>query len=58
MLFPKPEKNRRFNKHEWQHELDVARAFKRPLRTYKDDPPFYPYCVPEPKVNFDLYHKF
>ena len=45
------------NKYELEHERDVAIAFKRPMRTFINDPPFYPYLVPEPLVNFDLnYH--
>lgn len=57
-LFPdeKP-KNRRLTPKELEDEKIVARIFKRPLRTFINDIPTYPYCVPEPKVNFDLnYH--
>ncbi len=37
---------------EQQTEMELARAFHRPPRTYKEDPPFYPWLPPEPYVNF------
>lgn len=58
-LFPttKPFVNRRFTPAERELENLVAKIFRRPPRTYFYDKPTYPYCVPEPIVNFDLnYH--
>lgn len=57
-LFP-PEKpkNRLLTPWELQEEKIVANVFKRPMRYYTQDPPFYPYVVPEPKVNFQLNYK-
>lgn len=45
------------NRWEFAHELAAAKVFKRPPCTMIYDPPFYPYCVPEPVVNFDLNYK-
>ncbi len=39
-------------------EKEVAAAFHRPPRTYKEDTPFYPWLPPAPKVNFKLNFKF
>ncbi len=45
--------------HEWETELQVAQAFNRPPRHFKDDPPFYPWLPrPTPLVNFHLNYKF
>lgn len=54
-LFPpdKP-KNRRFTPEEFETELQLAKWMKRPPRHYINDSPFYPWCVPEPVVNFKL----
>lgn len=41
----------------WEAELFLAKMFKRPLRTYEEDPPYYPWVVPEPVVNFHLNFK-
>nr|UHS18212.1 MAG: hypothetical protein [Gammatorquevirus sp.] len=39
-------------------ERELAIAFKRPVRTYKEDPPFYPWLPPAPLVvNFNLNYK-
>ena len=56
LLFPdrKPFKNRRFTPWEWEQEKQDAKFLKRPYRSFFYDPPTYPYCVPEPIVNFDL----
>lgn len=51
-------KNRRFTPEEFELELQLCKAFKRPPRTYVDDPPYYPWLVPEPVVNFQLNYKF
>lgn len=57
-LFPtQNKKNRRFLPHEWQTEWELAKFFKRPMRTYFYDDPFYPWLPPEPVVNFDLGYK-
>ncbi|APA31998.1 hypothetical protein QKL26_gp3 [TTV-like mini virus] len=45
---------RRFTPWEWEDEKLTAKAFKRPYRHFFGDTPFYPYCVPEPIVNFRL----
>ncbi len=56
----KPVKNRRRNAKEWEDELLVASAFKRPPSPYIFDLPYYPYFPPTPlanqkwNVNFDL----
>ncbi len=42
------------NPKEKEDELFWARLFKRPVREFLLDRPTYPYCVPEPKVNFRL----
>lgn len=39
-------------------EIQLCKWMKRPPRTFPDDTPFYPWCVPEPKVNFDLVKSF
>ena len=39
---------------EQQTEYEISVIFCRPMRTYKEDPPFYPWLPPEPKVNFNL----
>lgn len=59
MLFPEREckKNRRFTPKEMELEKIVAGVFRRPKRTFFYDEPTYPYCVPEPKVNFLLNYK-
>lgn len=50
-------KNRRFKPYELQTERELARIFKRPMRTFINDRPFYPWLPPEPVVNFDLKYK-
>lgn len=49
-----PRRNRRFTPKEFEDELETAKAFHRPPRTFKDDPPFYPFFPLTPLVNFDL----
>nr|UHS18412.1 MAG: hypothetical protein [Gammatorquevirus sp.] len=39
-------------------EKELSIAFKRPMRTFKDDTPFYPWLPPEPTVNFHLNFHF
>lgn len=57
-LFP-PEKpkNRRLNRFELQDEIETAKHWFRPVRSYVQDPPFYPWVIPEPLVNFALKFK-
>lgn len=50
-------KNRKFKPNELQTEIELARIFKRPVRTYYYDHPFYPWLPPTPLVNFDLKYK-
>nr|UHS18456.1 MAG: hypothetical protein [Gammatorquevirus sp.] len=38
-------------------EKQLAKIFKRPPRTYKEDPPFYPWLPITPKVIFALNFK-
>ena len=40
-----------------QEKIDAA-IWKRPQRHFILDPPTYPWCVPEPIVNFDLKYKY
>lgn len=58
-LFPKkkPFKNRRFTPSERELEKIVSKIFCRPERSFFYDTPIYPYCVPEPRVNFNLGYK-
>ncbi len=53
-LFEPPQKNRRLTPKEYEGELELAKIFKRPPRQMLLDPPFYPWTVPEPLVNFKL----
>lgn len=57
-LFEPKIKNRRLHPYEFEWELWQAKAFKRPPRTMLLDPPYYPWCVPEPLVNFDIVSKW
>lgn len=43
---------------EEQEEKELAEIFKRPRRKFILDTPFYPWCPPEPQVNFDLGYKY
>ncbi len=44
---------------EWETECELAQAFRRPPRLFKEDTPFYPWLPrPEPLVNFHLNFKF
>lgn len=44
-------------KEEEEEKFD-AWIWKRPRRAFIRDPPTYPWCPPEPYVNFDLNYKF
>ncbi len=39
-------------------ENQLAQAFSRPPRLFKEDTPFYPWLPPTPRVNFALNFKF
>ena len=58
-LFPtkKPFKNKHFTVSKRKTKKQCAKAFCRPKRHFFYNPPFYPYCVPEPIVNFALGYK-
>lgn len=43
---------------EWDTEKELSIAFKRPMRHFKHDTPFYPWLPPEPTVNFHLNFNF
>ncbi len=43
---------------DWEDELWLSKWMHRPMRKYLEDKPIYPWCVPEPKVNFDLVKGF
>lgn len=51
------QKNRRFTSKEFQEELEDARIWKRRPRTFIRDHPYYDGIIPEPLVNFKLFHK-
>ena len=42
---------------ELETEKELAAIFRRPPRTYKNDPPFYPWLPVTPKVVFQLNFK-
>lgn len=52
-MFPdvKQNKNRRFHPWEIDTERDLAKIFRRPMRTFFHDDPFYPYLPPTPLAN-------
>lgn len=58
-MFPydKPKKNKRITGKDFQTELEIAKWLKRPVRMFANDPPFYPWLPPEPRVNFLLNYK-
>lgn len=63
LLFPEQNKrkNRRLTPYERQTDLEIAKWLHRPVKTFFDDPPFYPWLPPAPKVplvNFDLFSAF
>ena len=55
-LFPERQnrKNRRLTPEELETEIQLCKWMHRPPRTFFDDKPFYPWLVPEPRVNFKL----
>ncbi len=42
---------------EQETEYQLAQAFKRPIRKFKEDSPFYPWLPPAPLVQFNLNFK-
>lgn len=57
MFGDRVKKNRRFTAKEFEDELETAKAFHRPPRTYFYDLPYYPFLPPAPIVpivNFNL----
>nr|UHS18453.1 MAG: hypothetical protein [Gammatorquevirus sp.] len=49
---------RKFNPgHEWETEVQCAKAFHRPPRHFFSDTPFYPWLPICPLVNFNLNYK-
>lgn len=42
---------------EQETEEQLAQAFKRPVRKFKEDTPFYPWLPPTPLVQFNLNYK-
>ncbi len=58
MFDPPKTKLRKITGPDWETELQLAKWMKRPLRHFHDDPPFYPWVVPEPIVNFELIKGF
>jgi len=42
---------------ERETEEQLAQAFKRPVRKFKEDPPFYPWLPITPIVYFNLNYK-
>lgn len=57
MFPPEKPKNRRFNPYELEDEICTARHWKRPVKAYVHDIPFYPGLPLTPLVNFDLKYK-
>lgn len=49
---PVRKNNRRLTPKELETDIELAKLFKRPVRTFIDDKPFYPWLVPAPKVPF------
>lgn len=46
------------NSWEQAQEKEDAKIWHRPQRTFILDPPIYPWCPPEPYVNFELKYKY
>lgn len=55
-MFGDPSPNRLMTSWELQEEREIANLFKRPMRWYIKDKPFYPYVKTDERymVNFDL----
>lgn len=45
------------NKHEYEAEKFLSVMFKRPMKTFVEDPPTYPWLPPTPLVQFNLNFK-
>lgn len=48
------QKNRRLTPKEREEDIIVAKTFKRPVREFLYDTPFYPYFPYTPLANFHL----
>lgn len=60
MFGDKITKNRRFTAKEMEQEIEIAKLFRRPVRTFFYDMPTYPFIPPAPivpMVNFNLNYK-
>ncbi len=59
MFEPPEKKNRRMTPWELEQEREIANIFKRPMRYFLFDKPFYPYVPTDETqmVNFDLNFK-
>lgn len=57
-LFEDKPKIRRLTNWEQQEEKEDAKHWCRPVRSYWGDKPIYPWCPPEPYVNFELNYPF
>lgn len=57
MFGDKVKPNRRLTPKELEDEIVTAKAFCRPVRSFINDKPFYPFFPPAPKANFDLKFK-
>lgn len=38
----------------YENEKNLASIFRRPMRSFEEDPPFYPWIPPEPLVNVNF----
>lgn len=45
------------NPYAYENEKQLSTIFRRPMRHFEEDPPFYPWVCPEPLVNFHLNFK-
>lgn len=50
-------KNRRLNPKELADEIETAKIWKRPIRSFIKDKPTYPWVPPTPLANFNLNYK-
>nr|UHS18290.1 MAG: hypothetical protein [Gammatorquevirus sp.] len=42
---------------EWETEKQLSIIFHRPMRHFQEDPPFYPWLPPAPRVCFNLNYR-
>ncbi len=57
MFGDKVKPNRRLTPAELEQEIITAKAFCRPVRSFINDMPTYPFFPPAPVANFDLRFK-